>query len=276
LSLDRDIVIGQYQGKVDLLVAKVTTELILGVDFLVDRECQWDFRHSRIEIAGHCVKLHSRPQVSQVRRLYADEDIVIAAGHGSNVSVRAPLQTLHQTTPDWVVEPKLYGSGAIAASVVFAGRQFDVVRPVWNLSSEDYKIRKGDDMGIAVLANEQGRGRGFEPSAGRSQDRAEGFEPSVGSRSCARPVQSHYKICEPSAERQCNTRPECSEYFSSIPINEIPTHIQPVFNSLPEKLTYQDRKTAERLVMENADVFSAGEFKTVGYHIASSNGSTPA
>ena len=40
----------------------------------------------------------------------------------------------------------------------------------------------------------------------------------------------------------------------------LPEHLQPVLNGLPEQLTDHERKVAKKLVFDNADVFSTGEF----------------
>jgi hypothetical protein len=70
-----------------VVVSEAVDELILGVPFLRQHACQWDFETSRLSIDGRAARLQSRPSRNQVRRIYAERDVMIPPNHAIDVPV---------------------------------------------------------------------------------------------------------------------------------------------------------------------------------------------
>ena len=78
-----------------LLVSNAFEKLILGVDWLTAHNCRWDFGGQFIEVDGCLEELQTRPSGRILRRIYAAEEIKIAAGQQVQVPVRATWPGLY-------------------------------------------------------------------------------------------------------------------------------------------------------------------------------------
>ena len=88
-----------------ILVSDVIKELILGVDWLTAHNCRWDFGGQFIEVDGCVEELQTRPSGGILRRIYATEEIKIAAGQQMQVPVRATWPGLYANVGTWAVRP---------------------------------------------------------------------------------------------------------------------------------------------------------------------------
>ena len=64
-----DMLIGQSKLRHKMVASSAIAEVILGIDFLKEFKCRWDFEHGVININGQWIKLHSRGTRGAVRRI---------------------------------------------------------------------------------------------------------------------------------------------------------------------------------------------------------------
>ena len=101
----------------------------------------------------------SRPRQSVLRRIYAVENIVVAAGHATNVPVTLALSSLRQTSGDWAVEPRSLGIGILAARTLMRDEGRRSAVQVINVGESDFVLRQeeyvGEDEQIASIDGEE-------------------------------------------------------------------------------------------------------------------------
>ena len=70
------------------LVSDAVDEAMLGINFLEENDCQWDFVRGCIVIAGKKVALVRRPHRPVVRRVYVQENVMVPPWVQVDVPVR--------------------------------------------------------------------------------------------------------------------------------------------------------------------------------------------
>jgi len=74
--------IGAQKHSVHAVVTKAIHEMILGIDFLIDADVDWKFSQGRIKIGDEWIKLHTRKNSDDVRKVYVRDDCEIPLGCG--------------------------------------------------------------------------------------------------------------------------------------------------------------------------------------------------
>ena len=62
---DLEIRVGDVKIPTRIVVSRAISEMILGIDFLTQNRCRWDFGRSLIELGGKWVRLRGRPDGRQ-------------------------------------------------------------------------------------------------------------------------------------------------------------------------------------------------------------------
>ena len=143
---------GDVDIETEFVVVDNLEEVILGYDWLSQRECNWNFKTNSIVIEGKRYQLQRRHTKAFVRRIYVDQEQVIPAYHQANVPVKVTRHSPHATSPNWVIEPKAVGPGVITASTVLAEDTPYAAIRVINYSNDSARIAKGACVGIALPA----------------------------------------------------------------------------------------------------------------------------
>ena len=228
-----DLKLGELEVKADLIVTDNLEEIILGFDWLSQRDCQWDFSRNRIIIEGVQFPLQRRQTRAYVRRIYVGEEQVVPAKHQANVAVTMSRYNPYATSPSWVVEPKAVVPGVLVARTLLAEDAACTAVRVINYSDEPCRIEKDFCFGEAVPAEVLASGNGVNPSSGNPAGGSGGNRASENS-ACA-------KLYVARAE-------------------DPHEHLQSLFQSLPEDLTQEQRAKAEEFIRSNASLFSKSEF----------------
>ena len=215
------------QASAEVVVAESVESLILGIDWITANQCQWDFGRGLIKIHDNVLRLHSRPRQGRVRRIYAERDSIIPAGHQGDISVNITWPDLHPARSDLAVSPKPFQNGVISARTLLGGSALQSAVRVMNTSNEDYVISRGTYIGPAEeveICSEVGE------SSGLNED---------------------INVVDAATCLKMESQPESE---SSI------THVQPVIQSLPEDLSDDQKEEAPKFIEKHADLFSKSEF----------------
>jgi hypothetical protein len=123
-------------------VSEALDEVILGIDWLTQNRCRWDFGRGAIEVNGKWLRLYHRTARKAVRRIYAGETATIPAGRQMDVSVHITWPNLHQADGDLMLEPRVFNSGIVGARTLLEGQTFRSAVRILNLSETDFVLRK--------------------------------------------------------------------------------------------------------------------------------------
>ena len=216
-----------------LLVSEVLDEFILGIDWLSQMQCRWDFGCGQLELEGRWVKLHRRPtHKPAVRRIYAEHGIEIPPRHEANVPVRVTWPNLRPCTSTWAVEPRVIGKDVVGARTLLAEGDFRSVVKVVNFSDKKFTVSEGAFMGTAEPVEVYDDvARDDLNSDGQTASSADGDR-----------------------LRSMNTGNDRSRDDADL------SHIQPVIDALPSELTAAQRQAACEFIRRHAEIFSKSEF----------------
>jgi len=220
----------------DLLVSDFVDEILLGIDWLTQNECQWDFVRKEVKIAGQTVPLKSRPSRATVRRVWVEENVCVQPGTQANVPVKMTLSNWRTPAADWVVETKKWRPGVFVARTLLSNdTQCAAVRVV-NVSAHPFKLAEGRLVGEAKMVVDAGCGPGLALSAGQMRRTDMQGTGSATVSTAASPT-----------PEQLSTRGDVE-------------HLKPVIDALPPELSVTQREAAVKFIHDNAQVFSKGEF----------------
>jgi predicted aspartyl protease len=134
---------------VEVVVSDAVDELILGVPFLRQHACQWNFETSHLSIDGKAARLQSRPSRNQVRRIYAQRDVRIPPNHAIDVPVLITRPNLRQSAKQWAIEPKRLGKGVLSARTIVSDNAAVASVFALNLSDRGCTVRRRTLIGEA-------------------------------------------------------------------------------------------------------------------------------
>ena len=134
--------VGNYWSTVRAVVTESINELILGLEWIKQNHCTWDFTSGRIEIGKQVRILKSKESKNSVRRLFVSEDIIIPAHQQAHVWCNAPTESLNEHRL-WAVKPRAVNRDVIVASSMYSGEKVETAIRVLNLSEKSRKLRKG-------------------------------------------------------------------------------------------------------------------------------------
>ena len=126
-----------------VVVSDAINGLILGIDWLKENKCVWDFGNGTFEEKGTSGTLQDKQSRKSVRRLYVDNETVVTA----KGQVHAPVRTIlpsFTASEVWAVTPKLINRDTVVASNLHDGSDLNTVVRIVNLSEKPRKFWKGD------------------------------------------------------------------------------------------------------------------------------------
>ena len=220
---------------------------MLGIDWLEQNDCTWDFVRGTLVISSKEVPLVSRPRRPVVRRVYMMDDVLVPPRAQVDVPVRLAWTAFERgvNNTEWMMESKHTPQGVIVArSLLPQEGSKSFVRAI-NLSDRPCSLQRELCVGNAhpaVVVGDRSDGGATDPFSldGGVQDPP----PSAGGAET-----------RPAAGSSTGPRSDPatlgSDYFM---------HIQPVVDSFAHTLSGTEFAAAEHLVHEYADVFSRSEF----------------
>ena len=126
-----------------VVVSDAINDLILGIDWLKENKCVWDFGNGTFEVKGTSGTLHDKQSRKSVRRLYGDNETVVPAKGQMHVPVKTILLSL-TASGVWAVTPKVTNQNTVVASSLHDGSDLNTVVRIVNLSEKPRKFRKSD------------------------------------------------------------------------------------------------------------------------------------
>ena len=203
-----------------VVVSEEVDDLILGIDWLGPHRCRWSFAQNLIEIDGKVVRLISHPCQNMLRRIYAIENIVVPAGHTTNVPMTMAFTSLHQTSGE--VEPRSLGTGILAARTLMRDEGRRSAVQVMNVGEKDFVLRRGEFIGEA--GDDEG-----------SEGEGVFLEEAV--------VPTGSLVEESDLEENCDD-----------------AHVQVVINTLPPELKLDQETAAEKFIRDRAGMFLKSDY----------------
>jgi len=224
--------IGAQEHSVHAVVTKAIHEMILGIDFLIDADVDWKFSQGRIKLGDEWIKLHTRKNSDDVRKVYVSDDCEIPPGVRVEIPVEISRPTLCIGSDLWATDPVEIDEGVVAARTLFEAKTFQSIVQVINLTEEIYHVRKEQFFGTA--------------------ERVEVFE--LGPQ-------------RTKSGKGLNVKTVRQTSFSEDAEKQGVEHIECLFNELPKELSEKEKARAQEFLTSNADVFSRGEFDIGQTHL---------
>ena len=141
-----------FSSDVTFLVSENVSEMILGIDWLNQEDCEWSFHRKSLIARGHVCKLFVRnSSTSRVRRIYAQEQVIIPARHFATVPTRIVWMTVGEKEGTFIVEPKELDTGVMITRTMIGAEALTSALPVVNLSG---KLKVVTSVRLPVLASE--------------------------------------------------------------------------------------------------------------------------
>jgi len=253
-------------------VSDAIEEMMLGIDWLTRYGCHWKFDEKAIIVAGRKISLKSRPTRALIRRIYAERSVVVPPRSVVDLPVKMAWNSFRAPASEWLLEPKQFHPGVYMARVLLPQDEASSAVRVLNVSSSSYMFTDDVYLGSATPAttlesSEQLARDGDRPTRSTQQPDCPnglGWETDrpLGqiNRPCGWGDRPHWHVDQPhwpggQPQRQGDENHATVGAFTSQ--NE---HLEPVIASLPSDLSPDKRVVAERLILENSDVFSRSDF----------------
>ena len=140
------------------LVSDAVDEPMLGIDWLEENDCQWDFVLGTIIVVGKVV-LICRPHRPVVRRVYVQEDVLVPPWTQMAIPVRLAWTTYERgaNKTEWVLDTKQLSQGVIVARSLLPETGTKAFFRTINLSDQTRTLSSGLCMGGAEPAGCSGR-----------------------------------------------------------------------------------------------------------------------
>ena len=279
---DLEISVGDVKLQTRIVVSSAISEMILGIDFLTQNKCRWDFGRRLIELGGKWVRLRGRPGRTMVRRIYAQQNVTIPPRHVTNVPVKVMWSSLRPMAKDAALEPKIFSPGVMTARTLLDGNVFESAVQVMNLTDKSYRVRGGTLFGQADEVNVVHQPDGVTHADRRLETVSEELSPQQSCRTpkvgqedkettdCSNDQSWYPRFIHTVSSRYRSTVETKSPRSGSADDDVRPTteespgdaaeHVQCIIDSLPADLSTQQQSKAEELIWDNSDLFSKSEF----------------
>jgi len=233
-----------------VLVSKDLSETILGIDWLQDHECEWDFVKRRIRFMnGNWVDLANRP-FETCRRVYVESDVVIQPREERMIPARATLISIRQKPPISMIETHRLKPGIHIGRTLIPPEHDKAQVCLLNTTMEPQLITKGTCLG------------NLQPA--RLLDIVDQQETML-------------KVPEEPEKSEGPEGPELTEEPEKPEKPEGPeSAITKLMGQLPDDITDEQRQTVQQLLMSYEDIFSKDEYDVgrtdlIEYHIDTGN-----
>ena len=230
-ALNTGVLLNGICMSVNFLVSRDINEPMLGMSFLNQNECYWDFKRGTLFVDGKELKLFTGESKPKCRRVIPTQTISPPPRSQNIVEVVSPVLDLTQPCPDGILESSQLGNGLTLARTVVPEKECSATTCHLNTSEESHTLSEGRLLGclepVEVLP-----------------DTAERVFPSPVSAALRSVTEETWpKSSEPSPPRIAdNARiDEVREVITNFPC------------SLPDELTPEQREVVENLLWPNLD-----------------------
>ena len=128
-DLDIAFTVDGHPMEASVSVSPDTEALLLGSDWLIRNQCQWDFAGGTIKMGDHELKTHKKSSVDTSCRVVVAERCVVPPRHEANVAVKVARVKAEKVEPVyWAVEPRELTPGVVAARTLLSNSTCVLVR----------------------------------------------------------------------------------------------------------------------------------------------------
>ena len=142
--------IGGIWSSVKVLVSEAIHELILGIDWLIENRCVWNFGQTYLDFKGKRIHTNEAYNVKFVRKLLVSKDTVVEAKKLTHVPVMAMMHSVRNQEL-WAVQSRVVQRDLIVGSSICKGEDLYTAAQVINLSDNPRTLRKGEMIGEAEI-----------------------------------------------------------------------------------------------------------------------------
>jgi len=145
---DIEFDIGGRMSCATVLVTPDVSELMLGITWLTERQGVWDFNNRMLHVDGLSVPLHSKKTAATCRRVYVQDDIVVAPRQQVSVPARSTIDNVSVSeSNDWLLETKQLRPGVLVARTLLPDQHRGIAVRVVNTSPEPQELRRDTCLG---------------------------------------------------------------------------------------------------------------------------------
>ena len=132
------------------LVSEDVEEVMMGIDWLKEHSCIWDFKTGNLRIDGHPAVTLSHCGRIKCRRVLAQESQDVPPRSQKNIVARITLLSVHDSTKDVIVETNQLKPGLYVGRTLLPPQHRDVKVRVANTTNKPQLISAGSCLGQAV------------------------------------------------------------------------------------------------------------------------------
>ena len=131
-----------------VLVTPDVFELMFGITWLTEQRFVWDFANRTLCINGVSVPLHTKKTAAMCRRVYVQENVVLAPRQQVDVPARSTVDNITVSdSNDWLLETKQLRPGVLVARTVLPDQHRGIAVGVINTTPEPQELRRDTCLG---------------------------------------------------------------------------------------------------------------------------------
>jgi transposase InsO family protein len=139
--------IGSLKITVPCIVSEHVDEILLGLSFLEQNDCVWDFSKRSISIKGERVRLLAHKPTNGVRRVVLQDETVLQPRCQQTILAKTVYSSLPKSAASWVTKPTELTSGVGVARTLVTDSPENVQIRVVNTNDYEVHLKKGMNLG---------------------------------------------------------------------------------------------------------------------------------
>ena len=140
------VYIGRMVLPLKCLVVENVTEVLLGMDWMLENVEKMEFKQQRAKIGGRMVGLVKAPPNSAPRRVSARKSVEIPPRCEANVEGQVLFGDLAKYEADWITKPKRLRESLLVARTMVIDHGSSVIVRLINLSEKPIVLEEGADV----------------------------------------------------------------------------------------------------------------------------------
>ena len=246
-----------------VVVTDVITELILGIDWMPQNSCVWNFGTNSFTIDGHPGRLRCKRASRTVRRILVHDDVVVPGMHTVEVPVLVTRSSLSHENQNWGMTTKMKNSDLVIANAIYGSSEVLSVCQIIIISDLPKRLKNGSELGkaepIEILEAIDSESSGyFENSTGTNKLERPAFdEMPLDLRQIKSTDRQELRYSDLEKFDQTEISSTTSSQISGTVTTDF---IQEMIDKIDLELTDEQKQDVERLLQDNRVVFSTSEF----------------
>jgi hypothetical protein len=129
-------------------VSEHVDEILLGLSFLEENACIWNFSKRCLSITGKQIRPVAHKPTNGVRRIVLQEETILLPRCQQTVAAKTVYSSLAKSTANWVTRPTEITAGVGMARTLVIDRPEDVHVRVVNTNDYEVRLEKGTNLGL--------------------------------------------------------------------------------------------------------------------------------